>query len=47
MAYRNEHIMIFHFSDDGEEIVKLQDMMDSVFAVELQTQMGEYLKSKA
>lgn len=47
MAYRNEHIMILHFDKSGRKIVKLEDMMDSVFAQELSQTMGEYLKNRA
>lgn len=47
MPYRNEHIMVLHFSEDGSKIVKLEDMMDSAFAMELTKKMGEYLRNKA
>lgn len=46
MAYRNEHVMIFHFDQSGKKIVRLEDMMDSVFAIELNRNFAEYQKSK-
>lgn len=46
MAYRNEHIMILHFDKSGRKIIKLEDMMDSMFARELSQKMREYFKNK-
>lgn len=45
MKYRNEHIMVLHFNQDGTRIVKLEDMMDSVFALELGKYKKEHIKT--
>lgn len=43
--YRNEHMMIITFDEDGGKMTKVQDMVDSAEMLKRMPLVAEYLKS--
>lgn len=39
--YRNEHVFVFWFTEDGKKMSRVDDMMDSAFMLDLQGKFAE------